>query len=110
MRVLVAGATGVVGKRLVPMLVAAGHEVVGSTQSPEKVKSVTAMGAEPVVLDLLNREAVMKAVVAARPDAVVHQATSLARLRSLRNFDREFELTNRLRTEGTEYLLAAAQK
>jgi nucleoside-diphosphate-sugar epimerase len=109
MKVFLAGATGAVGKRLVPMLVAAGHEVAGMTRTPEKAKALLAAGAEPVVADALDGEAVRDAVVRARPAIVIHELTSLAKMRDLKHFDREFELTNRLRTEGTEHLLAAAQ-
>ena len=108
MRIYVAGATGAVGKRLVPLLVARGHRVVASTRTSAKTDELRAWGAEPVIVDGLDRDAVMRAVVAARPDAVVHQMTALARLRNLKAFDAEFALTNRLRTEGTEYLLAGA--
>ena len=109
MKVFLAGATGAVGKRLVPMLVAAGHEVAGMTRTPEKAKALLAAGAEPVVADALDGEAVRDALVRARPAIVIHELTSLAKMRDLKHFDREFELTNRLRMEGTEHLLAAAQ-
>jgi 2-alkyl-3-oxoalkanoate reductase len=109
MRVFVAGASGAVGRRLVPMLVERGHEVIGSSRSPEKSDQLRALGAEPVVLDLLDPGAVEKAVAGARPDAIVHEATALAGLSDLKHFDRSFALTNRLRTEGTAALLAAAR-
>ena len=109
MKIFLAGATGAVGKRLVPRLVAGGHEVVASTRTPNKREALRAAGAEPVVLDILDRDAVMNAVVAARPDAVIHQVTALAGVRSFKNFDREFALTNALRTEGTTHLIAAAR-
>jgi nucleoside-diphosphate-sugar epimerase len=109
MRIFVAGATGVIGKRLVPLLRANGHEVVGTTRSPGKVDDLRALGAEPRVLDVLDAVAVGKAVSEARPDVVVHQATALSDLGSLRNLDEAFADTNRLRTEGTDNLLAAAQ-
>jgi nucleoside-diphosphate-sugar epimerase len=104
----VAGASGAVGVRLVPQLVERGHEVVGSTRSPEKAERLRAQGAEPVVLDLLDARAVREAVEAARPDAIVHEATALSGTSDVRHFDRTFALTNRLRTEGTDALLAAA--
>jgi nucleoside-diphosphate-sugar epimerase len=107
MRVFVAGAGGVVGSRLLPLLVSAGHDVVGTTTSPEKTERLRALGASPVVVDLLDREAVRAAVEAALPDVVVHQATALSSLGSPRQFDRGFALTNRLRTEGIDNLLAA---
>ena len=109
MRIFIAGATGVIGKRLVPLLRANGHEVVGTTRSPGKVDDLRALGAEPRVLDVLDAVAVGKAVSEARPDVVVHQATALSDLGSLRNLDEAFADTNRLRTEGTDNLLAAAQ-
>jgi 2-alkyl-3-oxoalkanoate reductase len=108
MRVFVAGATGAIGARLVPELVRRGHEVVGTSRSSEKAEQLRDLGAEPVVLDLLDRYAVLEAVAAARPDAIVHQATALAGLSDLKHFDRSFAATNRLRTEGTDALLAAA--
>jgi nucleoside-diphosphate-sugar epimerase len=108
MKVFVAGASGAVGARLVPQLVERGHEVVGSTRSPEKAERLRAQGAEPVVLDLLDARAVRAAVEAARPDAIVHEATALSGTSDVRHFDRTFALTNRLRTEGTDALLAAA--
>jgi 2-alkyl-3-oxoalkanoate reductase len=110
MRIFVAGATGVVGKRLVPLLVAGGHEVVGTTRSEEKARDLRATGAEPVVVDALDSAAVTAAVLNAKPEVVVHQATALSKLSNLRRFDAEFALTNRLRTEGTDYLLAAARQ
>lgn len=108
MRIFVAGASGAIGGRLVPLLVASGHQVTAATRSKGKGNALRAIGAEPVVMDGLDREAVMKAVGDARPDAIVHQMTSLASMRSLKNFDEQFAATNRLRTEGTEHLLAAA--
>ncbi|MGH2641382.1 MAG: NAD-dependent epimerase/dehydratase family protein [Actinomycetota bacterium] len=109
MKVFVAGATGAIGRELVPMLVARGHEVVGTTRSPEKVADIRAMGAEPRVMDALDREAVLRAVTDARPDAVVHQATALSGVFNLKHFSRTFEQTNRLRTTGTDNLVAAAR-
>jgi len=109
MRVLVAGATGAIGTRLVPQLVERGHEVVGTTRSQEKAKQLEALGAEPVVLDALDQGAVGEAVAAARPDAIVHEATALSGLTDYRNLDRAFAQTNRLRTAGTDALLAAAR-
>lgn len=107
MRVFLAGATGAIGKRLVPLLVANGHVVTGTTRSPEKAERLRAAGAEPVVADALDESAVLKAVTRAEPEVVVHQATALSSL-DLRKFDESFALTNRLRTEGTDHLLAAA--
>jgi nucleoside-diphosphate-sugar epimerase len=110
MRVFVAGATGAVGSRLVPQLVERGHEVVGTTRSAGKADRLTGVGAEAVVLDLLDHHAVQDAVAAARPEAIVHEATALAGLADLKHFDRSFAETNRLRTEGTDALLAAARE
>ena len=110
MRVFVAGASGAIGSRLVPRLVERGHEVVGSSRSPEKSDRLAALGAEPIVLDLLDPAAVRKAVAAARPEAIIHQATALSGLSDLKNPDRSFAQTNRLRTEGTDALLAAARE
>ena len=110
MRVFVTGAGGAIGAWLVPQLVQAGHEVVGSTRSPNKAARVRELGAEPVELDVLDAAAVRQAVAAARPDAIVHQATALAGMTDFKHFDRSFAATNRLRTEGTDALLAAARE
>jgi nucleoside-diphosphate-sugar epimerase len=109
MKVFLAGATGAVGRRLVPLLVAHGHDVTAMTRTPGKARLVRELGAEPVVADGLDETAVMRAVTRSRPDVVVHEMTGLAGIKSLRHFDREFALTNRLRTEGTDHLLAAAR-
>src|SRR5262245_19025386 len=108
MRVFVTGATGAIGTRLVAQLVERGHEVIGTTRSAAKAERLRTLGAEPAVLDVLDRDAVLDAVVAARPDAIVHQATALTGVNDLKHFDRQFEATNMLRTEGTDALLAAA--
>ena len=110
MRVFVAGASGAIGTRLVPQLIDQGHEVLGTFRSPGHGERVRALGAEPVALDLLDASAVRKAVFATEPEAIVHQATALANVRFSRNLDRTFALTNRLRTEGTDVLLAAARE
>jgi 2-alkyl-3-oxoalkanoate reductase len=110
MRVFVAGASGAIGTRLVPQLVERGHEVIGTSRSAEKAEHLRALGAEPVALDLLDRAAVRRTVLEAAPDAIVHQVTALADLTFSRNFDRTFAKTNRLRTEGTDALLAAARE
>lgn len=109
MKVLVAGAGGAVGARLIPKLIEAGHDVVALTRSEGKASALRDHGAEPVATDLLDRAAVLEAVSRATPEVIIHQATSLAGVKSLRNFDREFALTNRLRTEGTDHLLEAAR-
>ncbi len=108
MRVFVAGASGAIGTRLVAQLVDRGHEVVGTYRTHGD--RLRALGAEPIALDVLDPHAVRRAVLEAQPDAIVHQATALADLRFSRHFDRAFERTNRLRTEGTEALLAAARE
>jgi len=108
MRVFVAGATGVIGRFLVPGLIAAGHEVTASTRSGAKAGQLAAAGATPVVVDGLDRTAVLEAVKAAEPEVIVHQMTALTDLRSFRNLDKQFALTNELRTRGTDYLLEAA--
>lgn len=110
MRVFVAGATGALGLHLVPGLVAAGHEVTATTRTPGKVAQLREAGAEPVVVDGLDREAVIAAVQVAAPEVIMHQMTALANLRSLRNPDRTFAVTNELRTRGTDNLLAAAAR
>ena len=110
MRVFVTGATGALGRHLVPGLVAAGHEVTATTRTPGKVAQLRAAGAEPVVVDGLDREAVIAAVRTAAPEVIVHQMTALAGLRSLRNPDKAFAATNELRTRGTDNLLAAAAR
>ena len=94
--------------RLVPRLIEAGHDVTGMTRSPAKADSLRAQGATPVVVDALDRDAVIAAVVAARPDVVVHELTAIGEF-DVRHPDRTFALTNRLRTEGTDILLAAAR-
>jgi nucleoside-diphosphate-sugar epimerase len=108
MRVFVTGATGALGRHLVPGLVAAGHEVTASTRAPGKAEGLREAGAAPVVLDGLDRAAVIAAVRAAQPEVIVHQMTALADMRSLRNTDQVFAVTNELRTRGTDNLLAAA--
>ena len=110
MRVFVAGASGAIGTRLVPQLIDAGHEVIGTSRSPGSAERIRALGAKPVALDLLDARAVRKAVLASEPEAIVHEATALANLRDLKHFDRSFAQTNRLRTEGTDALLAAARE
>src|SRR6266568_6269882 len=110
MRVFVAGASGAIGTRLVPQLIDRGHEVIGTFRSPGNAERVRALGAEPIALDLLDARAVRKAVLETKPDAIVHQATALADVRFSRSLDRSFARTNRLRTEGTDALLAAARE
>lgn len=109
MRVFLAGATGVIGRRLVPMLLADGHEVTGMTRSPERADALRAAGAEPVVADTLDTAAVTRAVGDARPDAVIHQLTSLPPRINPRTIARDFVMNDRLRGEGTRILVDAAQ-
>jgi nucleoside-diphosphate-sugar epimerase len=108
MRVFVAGATGAIGQQLVPRLVAAGHEVHGMTRSESKQAMLDELGAVPVVADALDPDQVAQAVGEATPDAIVHELTAIGSV-DLRHFDRDFALTNRLRTEGTDHLLSAGQ-
>jgi nucleoside-diphosphate-sugar epimerase len=109
MRVFVAGATGAIGRQLVPRLVRAGHEVFGMTRSESKQVVVRDLGAVPVVGDALDSDQVAAAVAQAEPEVIVHQLTAIPSALDMRHFDREFALTNRLRTEGTDYLLSAGQ-
>jgi nucleoside-diphosphate-sugar epimerase len=109
MRIFLAGASGALGRRLVPMLAAQGHSVVGTTRGAAKADALRSLGAEPVVLDMLNHDAVLAAVAAAKPDVVMHQGTALSGSPNFRRIDQYFEETNRLRTTGTDNLLAAAR-
>ena len=110
MKILVAGATGALGKQLVPRLVAGGHDVAGMTRSDSKVEAVRSLGASPVVADALEPEQVARAVAEVEPEVIVHQLTALAgSLTDVRHPDRAFALTDRLRTEGTDHLLAAGR-
>jgi nucleoside-diphosphate-sugar epimerase len=110
MRIFVAGATGAVGRGLVPALLSAGHSVVGLTRSTGKAETIRRMGAEPVVADGLDGAAIRAAVVSTRPDVIIHEMTDLGGVTDLRHFDRAFAVTNRLRTDGTDILLAAARE
>ena len=109
MRVLVAGATGAVGRNLLPRLVAAGHQVAGTTRTTEKVGLIRRLGGEALIADGLDAAALRRAVQSARPDVIIHEMTDLSGASDLRNFDRTFAATNRLRTEGTSRLLLAAK-
>src|SRR5918994_304561 len=109
MRVFVAGATGAIGKQLVPRLVRAGHEVHGMTRGESKQAMLHELGAVPVVADALDPDQVAEAVGRARPDVIIHQLTAIPEKLDLRHFDRDFALTARLRTEGTDHLLSAGQ-
>jgi nucleoside-diphosphate-sugar epimerase len=108
MRVFITGATGAIGAPLVSQLLDRGHTVIGTTRTAAKADALRIRGAVAVELDVLDRRAVREAVAAAQPDAIVHQATALAGVSDFKHFDRSFALTNRLRTEGTDALLAAA--
>jgi nucleoside-diphosphate-sugar epimerase len=107
MRVFVAGAGGVIGRRLVPQLVERGHQVVASTRDAGKLDGLRELGATPAVMDGLDPASVGEAVARADPEVVVHQMTALAGFRDLKNFDRGFAATNELRTRGTDNLLGA---
>ena len=113
MRVFVAGGTGVIGRRLVPQLVARGHEVTATTTGAARLGLLAQLGAEGVMMDGLDAMSVGEAVAAARPDAIVHQMTGISPAHAgkpdMKHFDRWFAATNRLRTEGTDHLLAAAE-
>jgi nucleoside-diphosphate-sugar epimerase len=109
MKVFVAGATGALGKQLVPLLVANGHDVVGMTRTEAKRVLLGNVGARPVVADALDADAVGRAVGEAEPDVIVHQLTAIPPKINMRRFEREFALTNRLRTEGTDHLLSAGR-
>jgi nucleoside-diphosphate-sugar epimerase len=109
MKVLVAGATGALGRQLVAQLVARGHEVAGMTRSASKRDTLRGLGALPVVADALDADAVATVVAEAAPEVIVHELTALGGSLDLRHFDRDFATTNRLRTEGTDHLLAAGQ-
>jgi len=109
MRIFIAGGTGVVGRRLIPLLVARGHEVSGSSRSSEGAERVRRMGATPFVMDALDGVAVKEAIAAEAPDVIVHQLTAIPSNVNLRRFDVSFAETNRLRTEGTDHLWEAAR-
>jgi len=108
MRVFVAGATGAIGRPLVAQLLAAGHEVVGMTRSPERAAAIAAAGAQAVVADALDRDAVMRAVQEAQPEVVVNQLTRIGAV-DTRRIDRSMEATSRLRRDGTANLVAAGE-
>ena len=110
MRVLVAGATGAIGKRLIPMLVSGGHRVYGTSRSSDKAPLIAKLGAEPLVVDALNKADVADAIRRSSPDVVVHELTAIPPGLDLRKFREQFAATNRLRTTGTDNLLAAARQ
>ena len=109
MRVFVAGSTGVVGKNLVPLLLESGHEVVALVRTPQKGKEAEALGAKAVVADALDKDALTAAIRRAEPEVILHQLTALTGVTNFKKLDEEFALTNRLRTEATETMLAATR-
>lgn len=108
MKILIAGATGVIGRQLVPRLVAKSYEVIAMTRSPEKQEMIREQGAIPGIAEALDAEQVGRLVAETQPEVIVHELTALKSL-DIRHFDRAFALTNRLRTEATDHLLAAGR-
>jgi nucleoside-diphosphate-sugar epimerase len=109
MKVFVAGATGAIGKQLVPMLVEGGHEATGMTRTAAKTDLIRSLGARPAVADALDPEAVAQAVAESEPEVVIHELTAIDLSSFSRSIDKQFAETNRLRTEGLDHLLAAAK-
>src|SRR5215211_5565640 len=109
MKLFVAGATGAIGKQLVPILTQQGHEVTAMTRTPAKEDLIRRMGARPAIADALDPEAVAQAVAEAEPEVVIHELTAIDAGAVGRNIDKQFAVTNRLRTEGLDHLLAAAR-
>jgi nucleoside-diphosphate-sugar epimerase len=109
MKIFVAGATGAIGKRLIPMLVDARHTVIGTTQHADKMRSIHSAGATPMLVNALNKNEVLDAVQKTQPEIIIHQLTAIPINLNLRHFDEDFRVTNRLRTEGTDHLLTAAR-
>lgn len=109
MRVFVAGGAGVIGRNLIPMLTAAGHQVTATTRAAARTGQLRSLGAQAEVVDGLDRAAVLAAVARAEPDVIVHQMTALSGVSDLRKFDQTFAVTNRLRTEGLDHLLEAGR-
>jgi len=110
MRVFVAGATGAVGRELVPALISAGHTVAGLTRSADKAEAIQRMGAQPVVADIFDAPLIRQAFTSFQPEIVIHEMTGLSGATDYKHFDRSFAATNRLRTEGTDLLLMAARE
>lgn len=108
MRIFLAGATGAIGRRLVPMLREAGHEVTGTTRTEQRAQALRQAGADAVVVDALERDAIHRAVREARPEVVIHELTAIPAALDPRRIRQEFDLTDRLRTEGTRHLVDAA--
>ncbi|MBA2506634.1 MAG: NAD(P)-dependent oxidoreductase [Thermoleophilaceae bacterium] len=109
MRIFLAGSTGVIGRRLIPLLVQAGHQVTGMTRSEAKFELLRSLGAEPVVADALDREGLAAAVAAARPEAVVHELTDIPAAMNPKKYEQEMAGNDRLRIEGTRNLVDAAR-
>jgi len=110
MRVFVAGATGAVGRELVPALISAGHAVAGLTRSPVRAEAIKRAGALPIVADVFDAPAIRQAFASFQPEIVIHELTGLSGASDLIHFDRTFAATNRLRSEGTDLLLMAARE
>src|SRR5436305_7575088 len=109
MRIFLAGAAGVIGRRLTPLLVLMGHEVTGTTRSVDKAGQIEAMCGNPVVVDVFNADALTAAVIASRPDVVIHQLTDLPSAPGTPGYEDALKRNARLRTEGTRNLMAAAR-
>ena len=109
MKIFLAGAGGAIGRKLTPLLRAVGHTVVGTTRSADKTDAVRALGAEPVVVDVFDAEALARAVSAAAPEAIIHQLTDLAVPPGTPQYDEAIARNVRLRIEGTANLVAAAR-
>lgn len=109
MKVFLAGATGAIGRSLLPQLVAGGHTVTGTIRTPDTINSIRRFGANADVINALREEEVFEADGRAVPDVIIHQLTAIPTVFNLKRFDEEFALTNKLRTEGTDFLLAAAR-
>ena len=109
MRIFLAGAGGAIGRRLTPLLVKQGHQVVGTTRSADKAGAIRAMGAEPVVVDVFDADALKRAVATAKPDAVIHQLTDLAFAPGTPEYAEGLKRNARIRVEGTPNLAAAAR-
>jgi nucleoside-diphosphate-sugar epimerase len=109
MKVFVAGATGAIGKQLVPQLLAKGYDVTGTTRSPEKANRLRVLGAQAVIVDGLDQPGIMRAVTEAKPDVIIHEETALSSFKNPKHFDTEFAKTNQLRTTGLDNVLKAAR-
>ncbi|MDQ2841594.1 MAG: NAD(P)-dependent oxidoreductase [Acidobacteriota bacterium] len=108
MKVFLAGATGAIGQRLLPLLIKDGHEVFASTRSSAKVEGLQHLGARPLVVDVLDETSIRRAVVSVGPDVVIHELTALSHIKSYRHLDDSLAETNLLRTRGLDNLIAAA--